>query len=97
MLPGLKMFAGIIPSLHSPGVIIPGVFGPIIVTFNFVAYAIMFIASFIGKCSVTTTIVLLLFVTASRTASWVSSLESRSLSQQCPEQHRHNGLFRQER
>ena len=28
-LPGLKMFAGIMPILHSPAVITPGQFGPI--------------------------------------------------------------------
>ena len=67
--PGWNMCAGIIPSLHSPGVIMPGVFGPIIVAFACLAYVMMLTASFIGMCSVIITMIFIPFSKASRAAS----------------------------
>jgi hypothetical protein len=46
-----------IPSLHVSGVIIPGVFGPIMVALWFFAAAITWMESFTGTCSVIMTTV----------------------------------------
>ena len=57
MSPFMQRFAGIIPSLHSSGIIIPGQFGPITFEPHFSAYATARITSWTGMCSVMVTIV----------------------------------------
>ena len=67
--PGVKTCAGIIPTLHFPGVIIPGVFGPIMVAFAWRAWATSSTESRIGICSVIITIIWIPLSIASSAAS----------------------------
>ncbi len=68
-VPRLKTWAGIIPSLHSPGVIMPGVLGPITTAPCCFARAITCTASFTGMCSVMITRVFSPASRASKAAS----------------------------
>ena len=72
MLPFLKIFPGIIPILHSFGVIIPGQFGPMICIPCSEAYFFAYIISLVGIPSVIITANFIPLLLASKIASFAN-------------------------